>query len=74
MVKEIIVTFDGTDYCYIVIEDAGRRSEKKCCEAKEVLVRGVECTINGFSDRPGFLMECKGRVECSEGKLVVKRT
>ena len=75
MTKEIIiVTFDGTKYCYIKVEEGGKRAEKNCCNAKEVIVKNVQCTLNGFSDRPGFLMECEGKAECIEGKLVVTNT
>ena len=75
MGKEIIlISFDGTDYCYITVSEGGRRKEKKCCQAKEVIIENANCVLSGFSDRPGFLMECEALAECSEGKLVVRNT
>ncbi len=74
-VLSVIVTFDGTKYCYIKLEENGKRSERVCCEkAKEVLVEGVKCTVNGFTDTLGFLMECEGVAECREGALIVRNT
>ncbi|UXD22349.1 hypothetical protein IPA_03760 [Ignicoccus pacificus DSM 13166] len=74
-VKSVIVTFDGTKYCYIEVDEEGKMELRKCCdEAKEVLTEGVRCTVNAYSDRPGFLMECEGVAECSEGRLVIRGT
>ena len=73
-VKSVLVTFDGTRYCYVEVDEEGRRRERKCCdEVKEVLTE-VPCVINGYSDRPGFIMECEGLAECVEGRMVIRGT
>jgi hypothetical protein len=72
-VKSVIVTFDGTRYCYIEVDEKGALRERKCCnEAKEILTK-VPCIVNGYSDRPGFMMECEGLAKCEEGKMIVTR-
>ena len=73
-VLSVLVRFDGTKYCFTEIDEEGKVLNEACCdEAKEVITK-AECTANGYSDRPGFLMRCSGKASCEGGALVIRGT
>ncbi|ALU12272.1 hypothetical protein EYM_01990 [Ignicoccus islandicus DSM 13165] len=67
---KVIITFDGTVYCYVKVDEKGEALERVCCENAKEVISKTQCTISGYSDRPGFIMECDGVAECSEGRLI----
>jgi hypothetical protein len=68
---KVVVTFDGTKYCYHKVSDEGKEVESKCCDAKQVVVKG-ECVVEGYTDKPGFIVTCgNAEVACEGGRVVV---
>ena len=67
----VIVTYDGSKYCVVKLDEEGKEVERVCCEeAKQVSV-SAPCTLEGYSERPGFVMRCEGKAECKGSRLVV---
>ena len=67
---KVIITFDGTTYCYIKVGDGGEYLGRVCCEEAKEVISKTKCVVSGYSDRPGFVMECEGSAKCEEGRLI----
>jgi len=67
----VILAYDGTKYCFSVVDEEGRVVERKCCEgAKQVKVE-APCVVEGYSERPGFVARCEGEARCEGSQLRV---
>ncbi|NPA85313.1 MAG: hypothetical protein GXO07_04835 [Crenarchaeota archaeon] len=69
--KGVIVSYDGTKYCYMVLDDEGKELERICCEEARQVEINARCTLEGYPERPGFVARCRGTARCEGARLVV---
>ncbi len=64
-----VVSFDGTKCCIQKVENGGEVVESSCFPCKTVKIEG-KCVLEGYSDRPGFVLTCEGEARV-EGDVIV---
>ncbi len=68
---KVIVTYDGTKYCFSVVSEEGKEVERVCCEGAIQASLEAPCVVEGYSERPGFVATCEGKASCEGSRLVV---
>ena len=67
----VILAYDGTKYCFSVVNEEGKVVERTCCgNAKQVKIE-APCVVEGYSERPGFVAQCEGVARCEGSQLRV---
>ncbi len=64
-----VVSFDGTKCCVQRVEEEGKVVESSCFPCKTLKIEG-NCVLEGYSERPGFVLTCDGEVRV-EGDIIV---
>ena len=66
-----IVSFDGTKCCIERVGEGGEIIESKCFPCKTIKIKCVECVIEGYNERPGFVITCNGKVSIEDNIIVL---
>ena len=65
-----LVSFDGTKCCVQKLSDEGKVVESKCFPCKTIKIK-AECVLEGYNERPGFVLTCNGDLHLEGDVLII---